>query len=302
MEDEYGALMRNETWRLVPPQPRRNLIDCKWVYKVKHKADGSIDRHKAQLVAKGFKKQLGIDYDDTFSPVIKHATIQLILSLVVSQGWTLQQLDIQNAFLHGVLKEDVYMKQPPGFIDPKYASYHCKLDKALYGLKQVPRAWYACLSDKLKTLVFSSSKADISLFHYKKGSITIFLLIYVDDIIIASSSSSALHSLQHDFALKDLGPLHYFLGIGVKRSVDGLWLSQQKYTNGLIQRASMVSCKPVPTPLATSSADATKHWSIIRALQYLTLTRPDIAYAINKVCHYLHAPRSSHCTAVKCIL
>jgi hypothetical protein len=149
MQAEYDALMRNKTWHLVPPQAGRNLIDCKWVYKVKYKADGSIDHHKAQLVAKEFKERLGIDYDDTFSPVVKPATIRLILSLAVSHGWVLRQLDVQNAFLHGILEEEVYMKQPPGFIDPVFPSYHCKLDKTLYGLKQAPRAWYSRLSDKL---------------------------------------------------------------------------------------------------------------------------------------------------------
>jgi hypothetical protein len=110
MEDEYGALMRNQTWKLVPPQPGRKLIDCKWVYKTKYKANGSIDWHKAWLFAKGFKQRLGIDYDDAFSPIIKPATIRLIISLVVSYNWTIHQLDVQNVFLHGVLEEEVYMK------------------------------------------------------------------------------------------------------------------------------------------------------------------------------------------------
>jgi hypothetical protein len=135
MADEYNALLRNKTWTLVPPQPGKNLIDCKWVYRVKHKADDSIDLYKARLVAKGFKQRHGIDYDDTFSPVVKPATIRMILSLVVSRGWVLRQLDVQNMFLHDILEEEVYMKQPPGFIDSNYPSYHCKLDKALYGLK-----------------------------------------------------------------------------------------------------------------------------------------------------------------------
>jgi hypothetical protein len=149
MDAEYRALLRNHTWHLIPPESSRNLIDCKWIYKVKHKADGSIDRYKSRLVVKGFKQHLGIDYDDTFSPVVKPATIRLVLSIAVSQGWSLRQLDVQNVFLHGVLEEDVYMKQPPGFVNPVHPSYHYKLDKALYGLKQAPQAWYSRLSDKL---------------------------------------------------------------------------------------------------------------------------------------------------------
>ena len=138
MNSEYEALMRNKTWHLVPPQRGTNVIGCKWVYKIKRKSDGSLDRYKARLVAKGFKQRYGIDYEDTFSPVIKAATIRVILSLAVSCGWSLRQLDVQNAFLHGLLEEDVYMHQPPGFEDPNRPNYVCKLDKALYGLKQAP--------------------------------------------------------------------------------------------------------------------------------------------------------------------
>jgi hypothetical protein len=137
MKGEYSALMRNNTWHFVPPQPGPNVIDCKWVFKIKQKSDGSNDRYKARLVPKGFKQHLGIDYDDTFSPVVKPATIRLVLSITVSHGWSLRQLDVQNEFLHGVLEEDVFMKQPPRFVDPKFPSYHCKLDKALYGLNRL---------------------------------------------------------------------------------------------------------------------------------------------------------------------
>jgi hypothetical protein len=142
------------------------MIDCRWVFKIKHKADDFIDRYKARLVAKEFKQRLGLDYDDTFNPVVKPVIIRLVLSIAVSHGWTLRQLDIQNVFFHNVLEEDVFMKQPPRFVDPKFPLYYCKLEKALNGLKQASWAWYSQLSAKLHSLGFKSSKADISLFLY----------------------------------------------------------------------------------------------------------------------------------------
>ena len=317
MDTEYQALLRNNTWHLVPKPKGKNIIGSKWVYRIKRKADGSIDRYKARLVAKGFKQRYGIDYEDTFSPVVNAATIRLILSVAVSQGWSLRQLDVQNAFLHGVLDEEVYMYQPPGYVDRAHPSYVCKLDKALYGLKQAPRAWYARLCSKLLELGFASSKADTSLFYYRKHGYTLLVLVYVDDIIVASSSSAAtmalLRDLQSDFALKDLGELHYFLGIEVKKTPQGLHLSQQKYAADILRRAGMSNCNPVDTPLTlleklslTKGAklgdiDST-YRSMVGALQYLTLTRPDLCFAVNKVCQFLHAPTTDHWSAVKRIL
>ena len=310
--------MKNGTWHLVPPQKGRNVIGCKWVYKIKRKQDGSLDRYKARLVAKGFKQRYGIDYEDTFSPVVKAATIRTVLSIAVSKGWSLRQLDVQNAFLHGYLEEEVNMQQPPGFEVKSKQDYVCKLDKALYGLKQAPRAWYSRLSTKLVSLGFQPSKADTSLFFYNKGGISIFILVYVDDIIVASSTEKAtvalLQDLKQEFALKDLGDLHYFLGIEVSKVKDGIVLSQGKYASELLQRVGMTQCKPVSTPLPTSEKlslydgevlgpeDATRYRSIVGALQYLTLTRPDIAFPVNKVCQYLHAPTTVHWAAVKRIL
>jgi histone deacetylase 1/2 len=192
MDSEYTALMKNKTWHLVPPQKGNNVIDSKWVWKKKYKADGSLDKYKARLVAKGYKQRYGIDYEDTFSPVVKPATIRVVLSLAVSQGWNLCQLDVSNAFLHGHLEEVVYMKQPPGYEDETLPEYVSKLDKALYGLKQAPRAWYPRLSTKLHMLGFEASKADTSLFFFfRKGSLVMFVLVYVDDIIVASLVPSA---------------------------------------------------------------------------------------------------------------
>lgn len=212
------------------------------------------------------------------------------------------------------------MKQPPGFVNSQLPHYVCKLDKALYGLKQSPRAWYSRLSVKLQDFGFIPSRADISLFVYDQGGVCIYLLVYVDDIIVTSSSDRAVDELVTDlhreFALKDLGALHYFLGIQVKphKQGDGVVLSQSNYVADMLQRVGMLQCKPVTSPMATTeklskaignpltSDEATKYRSIVGALQYLTLTRLDISFAVNKVCQFLQSPTNDHWTAVKRIL
>jgi hypothetical protein len=261
----------------------------------------------------------GIDYEDIFSPTVKVATIRLFLSSVVSNGWSLRQLDVQNTFLYGVLEEEVYMRQPPGYEHKAMPNHICKLDKALYGLKQAPRAWYSRLSTKFFCLGFRASRVDTSLFFYRKGDTCIFVLIYVDDIIIASFKQDATHALLQDFksnfALKDLRELSYFLGIEVKRTPDGgLLLSQGKYASDILKRVGMTNCKPVSTPMSTSEKlfahegtmlspqDATRFRCVVGALQYLTLTRPDLSFPVNKVCQFLHQPTIVHLTAVKRIL
>ena len=227
MNVEFDALLRNGTWSLVPAHPSMNIVGCKWVFKLKHKPDGSIDRHKARLVAKGFNQVPGIDFVDTFSPVVKPITIRTILALAVSCRWSIKQIDIQNAFLHGFLDKEVYMKQPPGFVHPQYPHHVCKLHKALYGLKQAPRAWFSRLSSKLLELGFHGSLSDTSLFISHQAKFHLYVLIYVDDIIITGSSSQAVDSLilalGFDFAVKNLGDPLYFLGIEAHRSQDGLF-------------------------------------------------------------------------------
>jgi histone deacetylase 1/2 len=210
------------------------------------------------------------------------------------------------------------MSQPPGFENPHSPHHICRLDKALYGQKQAPRAWYSRLSFKLRDLGFTPSKADTLLFLFNKPGISIFVLVYVDDIIVTSSSDYAVTALVQDlnknFAIKDLGDLHFFLGIEVKKMPHGLLLTQEKYATDLLDKVGMHSCKSAPTPLSSSeqlsltdgtplgSEDNTQFRSIVGALQYLTLTCPDLSFSVNKVCQYLHTPTTEHLIATKCIL
>jgi hypothetical protein len=257
MNTEFDALLQNQTWTLVPPSEASNVVGCKWVFRLKRKADGSIDRYKARLVAKGFHQQPGLDYGETYSPVIKPTTVRLVLSLALCSGWPIHQIDIQNAFLHGTLTEVVYMTQPPGFIHPQHQSHVCKLHKALYGLKQAPRAWFSRLSSKLIQLGFVSSRSDTSLFISRSTEYLILVLIYVDDIIITCSShaviQSLLRELHNDFAVKDLGPLNYFLGIQVMPCNQGIILSQQRYITDILKRTKMADAKPISSPMASST-------------------------------------------------
>jgi hypothetical protein len=316
MTAEFNALIQNGTWKLVSSTPSINIVGSKWVFRIKRKADGSIDRYKARLVAKGYHQQPGVDFTETYSPVIKPITIRAVLSLAVSAGWVMKQIDVSNAFLHGNLTETVYMSQPPGFVHPQFPTAVCELKKAIYGLKQAPRAWFSRLSTRLLDLGFVSSKSDSSLFIYKSSGITLLALVYVDDIILTGSDSTSIDRLikvlSEDFPIKELGNLNFFLGIEVTQIPDGIHLSQQRYISDILQRTNMDLSKPITSPMAASSplskysgvslTDPTTYRSTVGALQYLSITRPDISFAVNKVSQFMHNPRDTHWSAVKRIL
>lgn len=187
MEAEYNALIKNDTWALVPYKPDMNLVQNKWIFKIKLKVDGSLDRFKARLVAKGFQQHAGIDYMDTFSPVVKASTIRVIFTLAISYNWSIQHVDVNNAFLNDTLQEQVFMEQPRGFESSEFPNHVCLLKKALYGLKQAPRAWYDQLRTVLLSWGFKNSQADSSLFYHHQDSQPLFILVYVDDIVITWS-------------------------------------------------------------------------------------------------------------------
>jgi hypothetical protein len=316
MRDEFDALQCQQTWSLVPPPAGHNIIGCRWVYKLKRTSDGSISRYKARLVAKGFHQKPGLDFDETFSPVVKPPTVRIVLSLAAQHQWPLRQLDISNAFLHGFLKEDVFMVQPPGFVHSVYPNHVCKLHKSLYGLKQAPRAWFERFTSHLLTIGFTASTADPSLFVFRQGSTLLYLLLYVDDIILTGNSTAAVNSLitqlAATFELKDLGPLRYFLGLQIDYGTDCLFVHQRKYITDLLSKFNMPTCKAASTPFSISHklqpsseailSDPTQYRSLVGALQYATFTRPDITYAVNQVCQYMHQPTATHFTAAKRIL
>uniref|UniRef100_A0A2N9FEJ6 Reverse transcriptase Ty1/copia-type domain-containing protein n=1 Tax=Fagus sylvatica TaxID=28930 RepID=A0A2N9FEJ6_FAGSY len=285
MNIEFDALLKNHTWNLVPSSPSQNLIGCKGVFRVKRHADGSIEPFKARLVAKGFHQQPGIDYGETYSPVIKPTM-------------------------------DVFMAQPSGYQHPSYPTHVCKLQKAIYGLKQAPRAWFSRLSSRLLQLGFHGFLSDISLFIYKSKSFTMFILIYVDDIIITCSNPTEIDALlillQSDFAVKDLGKLNYFLGVEVIPNAHGAFLSQQRYILDLLKHTKMIDAKPVSSPMASTTnltahegeafLDVTLFRSTVGTLQYLSLTRLDIAFPVNKLSRFMHKPTVIHWQFAKRLL
>lgn len=215
MLEEINAPIKHRTWDLGSPYIAQNIITCKWIFTVKYCDDGSVERYKARLVARGFNQQYGLDYSETFNPVIKPTTIRLVLDVAVKRNWNIHQLHINHAFLKGTLQDKVYVTQPPGFVDPDRPHHVCRLNKALYGLKQAPRAWYKELRQYLEQMKFKNSLADTSIFIYKQGSQCIYVLVYIDDILVAGDKDLVVafnNALSSRFSLKDLGPVSYFLG------------------------------------------------------------------------------------------
>lgn len=203
-----------------------NVIGCKWVFHVKRKADGSMERYKACMVAKGFNQVAGEDFFDTFIPVVKPTTVRLLLSLALSNDWVIRQLDLHNTFLNGHLSETVYMRQPLGYANKACPNHACLLQRSLYGLKQAPRAWFKRLSDYLLTASFRASKTDMSLFIHSSAGSHVYLLVYVDDILVLGSDSTVVslvfHGLANVFKMHDQGAPGFFLGIETV-SVPGAW-------------------------------------------------------------------------------
>ena len=242
---------------------------------------------------------------------------RLLLSMAAMCSWSLFQLDIKNAFLHGDLAEEVYMEQPPGFVAQGESGLVCGLRRSLYGLKQSPRAWFGRFSFVVQEFGMLCSTADHSVFyhHYSSGQ-CIYLVVYVDDIVITGSDQDGIQKLkQHlftHFQTKDLGKLKYFLGIEIAQSSSGVVLSQQKYALDILEETGMLDCKSVDTPMdpnvkfvpgqGESFGDPGRYRRLVGKLNYLTITRPDISFSVSVVSQFLQSPCDSHWDAVIRIL
>ena len=307
MSEELAALERTGTWDLVPLPPRSVPITCKWVYKVKTKSNGSVERYKARLVARGFQQSHGKDYDETFAPVAHMTSVRTLIAVAATRSWKIYHMDVKNAFLHGDLHEEVYMQPPLGIKVP--LGHVCRLRKALYGHKQAPRAWFERYSSVIQAAGFSPSEHDPALFIHTSNHGRTLLLLYVDDMLITGDDvvgyiDFVKKKLSEQFKMSDLGSLSYFLGIEVEHTDDGYYISQQKYTQDLILRSGLTDTRIAATPMelhlqlrptdGTPLEDPSRYRHIVGSLVYLTVTRPDIAHAVHILSQFVCAPTSVH--------
>ncbi|MCH79432.1 retrovirus-related Pol polyprotein from transposon TNT 1-94 [Trifolium medium] len=310
VDTELTALLKNHTWDLVKLPTHKKAISCKWVFKLKFNVDGTVERHKARLVAKGFTQTEGIDYIDTFSPVVKMTIVRTFMAIAAAQNWPLYQLDVNTAFLHGDLHVEVYMKPPPG-LHLSSPDLVCKLQRSLYGLNQASRQWNAKLTETLISTGYKQSKADYSLFTKQSSTGFTAILVYVDDLVLGGTDTNEIVQLKSlldtKFSIKDLGTLKYFLGFEVARSKLGISLCQRKYTLDLLQDTCLLATKPCPTPMqpqlqlhkssGSPISDPTTYRRLIGRLLYLTHSRPEIAYAASKLSQFLDSPNDAHMLA-----
>ncbi|RVX14877.1 Retrovirus-related Pol polyprotein from transposon RE2 [Vitis vinifera] len=307
MHEEIRALEENGTWTLEPLPKGKRVLGSQWVYRTKYFSNGDIERLKSRLVVLGNHQEAGIDYHETFSPVAKMTTVHAFLAITASKNWELHQMDVHNAFFHGDLEEEVYMKLPPGFehSDPNLV---CRLRKSLYGLKQASRCWFAKSVTALKGYGFLQSYSDYSLFTYTKGNVQINVLVYVDDLIISGNDSAALKTfkayLSDCFKMKDLGVLKYFLRIEVAKSSASLLLCQRKYTLDIVSEAGLLGAKPCGFPIEQNHrlglangellSNPESYRRLVGQLIYLAMTHPDLAYSVHILSQFMQELRIKH--------
>lgn len=323
MLDEINSLHVNNTWTLVPKPANHKLVDCKWLFKIKE-GDRILDppRYKARLVAKGFTQCEGIDFNEIFSPVVKFKTIRIMLAAVTQLDLELEQLDVKTAFLHGNLEEKIYMKQPPGFIDKSHPDYVCLLNKSLYGLKQSPRQWNKRFDTFICSIGFKKSNFDACLYYLFEGNDSVFVLLYVDDMLLISNSMHRINMLKRElsseFDMKDLGSAKRILGMHIDRNRKQgcLRLHRKPYLDSVLNKFNMKNCKGVNLPIAShfilskeqcpkSTIDLLKMENVpyangIGSIMYAMIsTRPDLSFAISLLSRFMSNPGMEHWNALK---
>lgn len=291
---------KNGTWQMVKKPKDTNVISVKWIYRLKTNANREPIKHKARLVARGFTQEYGVDYLETFAPVSRHDTIRTILAVAAQKKWKLFQMNVKSGFLNGELQEEIYVEQPPGFIQEGEEGKVLKLHKALYGLKQAPKAWYGRIDTYFLKNGFQRSVNDAALYVMKKKEDILVISLYVDDIIITGNNLKLIDKFKDDmkreFEMTDLGELNYFLGMEIIQDEEGVFLSQEKYANKLLKKFGMLESKSIKTPLLPQGKrqeedgkfeDETKYRSIVGGLLYLCASRPDLMYASSYLSRYM---------------
>ena len=315
MESEISSMKINDVWDLVDPMPDRKVIKSKWVFKRKINVDGAVS-YKARLVAQGFNQQPGLDYTETFSPVVSFDSIRTIFAISAKNDFKLHHMDVSSAFLNGNLKENILMSQPEYFVEDGNEHKVCKLKKAIYGLKQSSKCWHDSFSKFLKNLGFQQSDSDSCIFIAKSGNeIECIIALYVDDLLISCRSDSFLKNLKSklmkNYRMKDLGEVKQFLGVNVEQNENEIFIHQSNFVQNLLQKFQFENCKPMATPVDVSNKlkisteddklfDVELFQKAVGSLLYLsTKTRPDISYAVNSVAKYCVKPNINHWCAVK---
>ncbi|GJU43791.1 putative ribonuclease H-like domain-containing protein, partial [Tanacetum coccineum] len=313
MQEELLQFKIKKVWILVDLPFGKKAIGTKWVYKNKKDERGVVVRNKARLVAQGYRQEEGIDYDEVFAPVARIEAIRIFLAFASYMGFIVYQMDVKSAFLYGTIDEEVYVSQPPGFVDPKFPKKVYKVVKALYGLHQAPRAWYATLSTFLLKSGYRRGTIDKTLFIKKDRNDIMLVQVYVDDIIFGSTKKSWCDEfealMKSRFQMSSMGELTFFLGLQVQQKEDGIFISQDKYVAEILKKFDFDSVKTASTPIEThkplikdeEAADVDVHLyrSMIGSLMYLTASRPDIMYAVCACSRFQVTPKTSHLHAVK---
>ena len=307
------SIIQNGTWILTDLPPGCEALNSKWIFKTKMKVDGSIDKYKARLVIQGFRQKEGIDYFDTYAPVARISTIRLLLALAAIHNLVIHQMDVKTAFLNGELNEEIYIKQPEGFVMPGNEHKVCKLVKSLYGLKQAPKQWHQKFDDVVLSNGFVLNQADKCV--YSKFDATgkgVIICLYVDDMLIFGTDQDQVDKtkefLSSKFEMKDMGKADVILGIKITHGEQGISISQSHYIEKVLEKFNFKDCSSVKTPFDPSAKLVPNKGVVVNQLEYskaigslmyaMISTRPDIAFAVGKLSRYTHNPSLIHWQAM----